>query len=542
MNTNYNTSPVPQYNNISIPPKHNKKLYDMNKKDIGLFLGIIITVFCVMRLGVFGGFNIGFSASVTAFLIIAFFAVAKKKGFSKIFNTFLLLLSVTLCVSFSFNDDGLIKFFDVLMILVLCIVSFFEISGNGINGKDGYKEVLNAVLLSLIGSVENILTPYISIKNESKSGKYKGFIQVFIGCIIALPLLCVILPLLISSDLAFENLLKTLFSDVVSLLICLVLTVFLTPVTYSYIMALRKNASEKKNIDFSGIENKAPATVINTVLSFISVSYILYLVSQLAYITKAFSFLLPDDYSVAEFARDGFFQMLVITIINIFVVGIACVLTKRKDGKNCLNIPTKILCLFLLLFTLFYIINAFIRMAQYIGVYGLTYLRVTTSVFMIMTFLITLIILVKLFVKKIPYARIILAVSSFTLIFLSFCPANRIVSDYNTYCYTTGKIKTYENSDVALLNYSDIEKVLNDKTADKNTKELYLKGLITKLENDYTNAVYFDENDKIYLEQSKHNGINYNSVSYKEYKAQKRLFDKYYKYVEKNIYNYEEIG
>lgn len=538
MNTNYNTSPVPQYNN-TVPTRKSKKLYEMNKKDIGLFLGVIVTVFFCLRLGVFGGFNLGFSATLAVFTVLIFCFVIKKTGFSKIYNSFLFILSLALCVSFSFNDDVLIKFFDCIMILLLNILSYFELSANGITEKGTYKELLNAGIISLIGSAENLLTPYISIKNESKSGKYKCFVQVFIGCVIALPFLCVILPLLVSSDIAFEKLLETIFSNVAVLLVCLVITVFITPLTYSYIMALRKNALQNKNIDFSHIEKKTPATIINTVLSFISVCYIMYLVSQLAYITKAFSFLLPEDYSVAEFARDGFFEMLVITIINCLVVGTACVLTKRKNGKTNLNIPTKILCLFLLLFTLFYIVNAFIRMAQYIDVFGLTYLRVTTSVFMIMIFIITLVILLKLFVKKLPYARIILAVTAFTLIFLSFCPAKTIFSQYNASCYKNEKIKEFTSGDIELLNYSDIEFLLKSENIDKETKTLYLTGFVQKLESEFTDTVYFDENEKMHLEQSNHSGINYNSASYKNYKAQKRLFEKYKNFVEKNIYDFE---
>ena len=44
-------------------------------------------------------------------------------------------------------------------------------------------------------------------------------------------------------------------------------------------------------------------------LGMISLVYVLYLVSQLAYFSGGFSGILPKGYTMAEYARRGFFEM-----------------------------------------------------------------------------------------------------------------------------------------------------------------------------------------------------------------------------------------
>ena len=141
---------------------------------------------------------------------------------------------------------------------------------------------------------------------------------VIAGIAISIPLLCIVLPLLSSSDIAFASMVKSIFKNAGLLLLSLIIAVIIFPTVYSYNFSMKKQrAEETVNKKATG---KLPNIIFNIVLGAVSFVYCAYAVSQLAYITKAFAFLLPEDFTAAEFARSGFFQMGVISFINFFLL------------------------------------------------------------------------------------------------------------------------------------------------------------------------------------------------------------------------------
>lgn len=416
-----------------------KPTVQLNKKDGVFFLIAFLSAFLISRFGFFGGMNLGFSiAAVFAFstaLGYTFYKGAKNKPcFFVIF-----VLTTALCVSFSFNDDALIKFCDVLFLIFLSFVTLGGLSGSQHNTDGGLMFAADALSVGVISTAKHVGLPLRSLRSAAKDGKHRALLNVLIGLLIALPLICVILPLLSSSDMAFEGLLKTVFTNLAAVLVSLLFAVLFTPFKYSYELGLAKGldraTDENRKAEKTG---KIGPALINTVLAAVAVCYAVYLFSQLAYIAKAFAFLLPADYSTAEFARRGFFEMTVIAFINLVLIAVCGLSVEHREGK--LPFTTKILLIFLNCFTLFFIISAFSRMAQYISLYGLTRLRVLTSVFMAMLFVIFVILLLRLFLKKLPYMKAIIIVCGLTLLSVSFCDVNTVIAKYNYNAYLNGKI------------------------------------------------------------------------------------------------------
>ena len=200
---------------------------------------------------------------------------------------------------------------------------------------------------------------------------------------------------------------------------------------------MKKKDLAEKNV--KEIPDKVSKVILNTILSATALVYLAYLISQLAYITKAFAFLLPDNYSAAEFARSGFFQMGVIAFINFVILFLCATLVKKTESKKIPD-STKSLLIFLCLFTVFYISTAFVKMMKYISLYGLTRLRVLTSIFMLMLAVIFIIILLRLIFTNLKYIKAIILVCTITMISVSVIDINTVIANYNYEAYKAGKI------------------------------------------------------------------------------------------------------
>lgn len=430
-----------------------QKLYPVLKGDFVSFLLTFLSIFTLIKVGAFNGFNFGFTLGGVAICLCSFIYLYNKKSSDKIFNLVLLICVIALLCSFSLTDDVLLKFLCILFLIFISVLMFGGVSGN-LSIKTGtYAYVIDGVLKGLNAIFDKFLLPFSSVKASAKGEKAKNFISVLIGGGVALPVLFVVIPLLTSSDIAFENMLSSIFVNGASIVGALVLTVVVTPLVFAFMFAMKKQAVADRGFGNVKIK-KFPMMLINTFLSVISVVYIAYLFSQLAYITKAFSFLLPEDYTAAEFARSGFFQMGVIAFINLIILAVSATLVKRQGKK--IPVSTKGLLTFLCCFTCFYIATAFVKMMQYIALYGLTRLRVLTSAFMLMLCVIFIIVLVRLFFSRLKYIKAVILVCAVTLTAVSVVDINTIIAEYNYNAYKAGETEQIDIEQLATLGVSSI--------------------------------------------------------------------------------------
>lgn len=439
INTQINTNTPTINTNSSFKPKKVNPftMVEFTKKDlIGLAISAVL-LFLVSYLGIINLFNFGFTVTMGVFTVFVYIYLYKKQANSKIFNNFSLISALLLISSFSINNDGLIKFISVLYLAFLLVISFSGVSGNNKDSDSNYNWFFGAFIKPSLSTLSNIFTPFMSAKNSVKSGKGKNVSSVLIGVLVAVPVLFVIVPLLSSSDIAFEAVISKIFTNTSLIISSLVLTGILLPVFYSLIFYLEKSSlvdveDKKKDI------KKLSVMGINSFLISISFVYLFYLFTQLAYIVDAFAFVLPEDYTAAEFARSGFFQMAVIVFINFVILGVTAIKVKRENAK--LPNSTKAILLFISSFTIFYISTAIIKMAKYISLYGLTRLRVLTSVFMIMLAIIFVLIILKLIITKFKYVKPIIVVCTLTLLSISMININTVIAEYNYSAYKAGKI------------------------------------------------------------------------------------------------------
>ncbi len=467
-----------------------KKLYEIKKSDIAALILTVLSLFFICRVGIMGGFNIGLSVSLIALFSLSFIYLWKKNIKNKIFSVVLFICGILLCCVFGFSSHGLMKFCTILYLPFLCAFALCIVSG-AVSPKNGTYTVYAEVIFKIFdGLFLKLETLFKSFTEKIKSGKNQKFVYILIGLGISVPLVCVILPLLTSSDIAFGNMVGKLFANIGLLVGSFAFACVFTPFVYSFMVSVKKGTDgEALKINNSG---KVDYIVFNVILSVVCAIYTAYLFSQLAYITKAFSFLLPEDYSAAEFARSGFFEMGIISFINCLILGAVVVFTKRKNCK--LPKSTKCLLVYLILFTCFYISTALIKMLKYISIYGLTTLRVLTFVFMVMLAIIFIIFLLRLISSKVKYVRAVILVCTAALMLVSVVDINSIIAEYNYSEYKKGNIEidVYQIADMGISAVPTLVKLTEDK--DKVVSEYALYRLLETVDYDiYFNFLYEDE-------------------------------------------------
>lgn len=439
--------------NRVVPPlkKQERTVFELKDREITFVILFCITAFLFAALALWGGFQIGFTVTMLFALVVFTLYLYDKGTKIKVYSLLCGLLSAVGSISFAITSNGTVRFFSFWVVLFLAMVWF-----HGLVSKYPEKSDLGIVKMlwhSLNrGFFVNIPKSMVSLFSGKEKG-HKRFSSILIGLATALPVLLVVIPLLISSDEAFAGFIKTVLGDISEILGKLVVGVLVAPFVISYGFTLKKEAMcESKQSTFKGVEN----TIVITFLSTLSVCYVAYLVSQLAYFFSAFSGFLPKDYefTMAAYARRGFFEMSAIAAINIVIIFAALLLSKKQEAKIC--VASRILGTFIGIFTLIIIATAFSKMYMYIVNFGLTKMRILTSAFMVFLAIVFVVIMLRLYFSKIRVLEIALITAGAVLSILGIANVNHVVADYNYNAYVDGKL---EEIDVETIYHQGAEGV-----------------------------------------------------------------------------------
>ena len=263
---------------------------------------------------------------------------------------------------------------------------------------------------------------------------------------IILPVAAVLIVLLMRADAAFEGLMDMLpDTDWSEPVISLFFGVFAGWILYSRGVGLKYGEKNgKARPPFRGFS----AITVNILLGTVCLIYAVYLLSQLAYLGGGFAGILPDGYTLAEYARRGFFEMAWLSFINLGLMCLAMGLVEKKAGAPAL---TRGLCLFLGLAALFLIAAASAKMLLYIGGYGLTRKRVLTEVFMLWLGVTTILVSVWLFKPRFPYMKgaVICALILGCVTF--WADVDTQVARYNVRAYQSGQLETIDMGHMSSL-------------------------------------------------------------------------------------------
>lgn len=408
--------------------------FNLSKKDTVFFLlAIIFSVFSAI-FGIFGGFAIGYSISM-ALMNLLFICYVFKGGKNKISSIFYGILSLLNSAVFVCTTNSSVRFFSVIISFLISIVCFSSFA----NGRTKSNRQTLGVFFSAVTSVKNIP---LAIKSlfSSEDGNKKTFGKVLIGLVCSIPVLMLVIPLLISSDYAFRGMMTNIFSNTISTIFKTIFGLHLSLFVITYGFSLKSGRTEElKESRFKGIEN----VYIISFLSTVSVVYLLYLFSQLAYFFSAFKGFLPNgEITYAQYARKGFFEMCAVAVINLFLVFLSLLLSKKENGNVCNGI--KAILTFISVFTLIIIATAISKMVLYIGTYGMTVLRLTTSSFMLFLAIVFVSTVLRIYIIKVNIIKTALITACFIILTLGIANVNAVCARYNYEAYKAEKLETID--------------------------------------------------------------------------------------------------
>lgn len=408
-----------------------KMLDDFQYFGIGCFLyGILFTI-CLYK--GFHGISLPMlSLATMAFLLPGFKRLDVKTGKNPWFYlSAWLILSVSNCLTGSqvlifFNVCGIL-----LLLLSFLLTNFCDTKGWGM-GK-----FFGEMFLAPFAAVAYMGYPFKSagqfFKNRKKGdSKLAGYI--WLGIFISIPLLIVIIGLLVSADAVFRNLFENIFSYTRlperPFYMCVLLVV---GILGSYgIMAYLADG----NINNAVPEKKSWEPVVGiTFLSIITFVYLVFSVIQISYLFLG-NFDLPEGYTYAAYAREGFFQLLYVCLINLVII-LVCVSRFRE------NITLKLILTVFSCCTYIMIASSALRMILYVESYQLTFLRILVLWALVVIAVLLVGCMITIYKKGFPLLQYITAAVTIFYIAFSLAKPDYFIAKYNL---------TY-NRDVVDLSY-----------------------------------------------------------------------------------------
>ena len=352
------------------------------------------------------------------FLIISFMMMIIHNIKMDSYIKYFIIPSILLIISFiylirKFDIDNNKKYYFLLIPIILILVSYLVI--DIADSNIFLNIIILPVILSLFfsgttndnyvinrGFIKNFFRLFPGhlltnlsclklVKDNKKKKKSSNVKYIIIGFFIGLPIVGIILSLLTSGDAYFNVFTNKVFGFVSSLFsidnfignIIIVVVSFI--ILFSIFVNILKN---RFNIDKIKDNKSINSYIVSTILIMVNLVFVLFLVSEISKLTVNFLHV-PTLYTYAEYAREGFFELLGVTVINMIIIGYLSYYTNLvKDNKLI-----KILVLLLCLFSILLIFNSYYRMFLYINRFGFTILRSQVILFLFMEFILFFIII-----------------------------------------------------------------------------------------------------------------------------------------------------
>lgn len=424
-----------------------------------LFLSILHSI-------LFFGQDLGISVLLFAIPAV-FLLIMMLKEHNKIKNDKALYLAIPILLLSStylfFNNE----FFNVINMIaipfLLGVMIVWTISDT-FKIRTLFGKSVNLVIGSLefIPNVLKRIKEALVLKKNDEEDKNKKIKQIGIGILCSLPLLIIILALLISADGIFANMFGELYDQIMYIFnvefwlrIILIAIVFIYLVCIIYNIVFKESTLNSDNSNPFTWNLKVDGTIVNTVLTIINVVYLLFSSIQILYVVR-YLFINPlsmtSDFEFAEYARQGFFQLMLVSFINFVIIIIT---NSNNKEKNIDNKYTKIMNVLMSVFTIIIAVSAFMRMSLYEREYGYTFLRL--MVYVILTTEIIMIIPTIIYIIKGKFnifkTYFIIAITMYTIV--NFINIDATIARKNVNRYIEQKdISTKREIDFSYLRYN----------------------------------------------------------------------------------------
>ncbi len=418
---------------------------NLSRKEAIIFLvcGAVLSFFYSIC---FSGIDVVPQLSFSVFCPIAFLILtAVLKYIGLLNNKKALLLIVPVLIVSVFNSIFNLNLFSYSNVLVMHVL-FAVFVYTAINKQNQDLFSLNGLIILLRTMAGNWIVIFsafhmLSSKKHNDSGSKTGR-KILIGVSLAVPVLFLIIPLLMSADMVFDKLATNFISNL--LIIDRINIPFLLSVAIAWIYAAgyvyqsKKIAQGVSSIEFPNINGDK--VICATFLIIVNTIFLLFTLVQVAYLFTGGLMTLPEGMVYSQYAREGFFQLLFVTVINFSVIIVfMCVLKGTAESKLL-----TFLMLMLCGFTGVLIASSFYRMYLYIDVFGHTILRLSVLTFLFMEVVLICITVLKLLNNKIPFIKWFVITCFVFYLAVNYSGSDYLATKLNINMFLSGKIDSID--------------------------------------------------------------------------------------------------
>lgn len=429
------------------PQPAQTRTFVADKRDKAMALGMFLITFLGTEVfGIFAAPGI-FGVGVTLLTILytaalVWYARSSERQLSRE-TYFWLAIMVLSAVPYTFvYNQSLLWFHPVFLRLTVLYATIVSLQAL-IRGRTSEYVLFDGINMVLLVPFHNFDMQWRIARQEIKKMKFVNTVlKSILGLLVAIPLLFIVTSLLSAADERFGELLVTITQKIGSDFFRIIWSFFLSLPVGCYLFGLLYGAAHKQGTDTikaDRVESVCaacgviPAASVYAVVSAVCVIYTLFISLQGGYYLSALNGVLPAGFTYSEYARQGFFELIMVSLINLGIIGAAQLFCRRKGRiLKGFNILLSVL-------TLFLIGTALTKMFLYIDVHGLTPLRVIPSVFMLfMTFVFALIILSQF--RSVPVVRLSICAFAIGYTALSFANMDGVIARYNLSRYQAGTL------------------------------------------------------------------------------------------------------
>lgn len=240
----------------------------------------------------------------------------------------------------------------------------------------------------------------LGIKRNGFIARHQASPQVVRGVLIALPVLLLFAILFSSADLVFRDFITGVFSfEVNAELVWRTFWILVVAITFFGLFGLfeRKEdtAQQQEEPAKVGRGGHVEASIL---LGSLNGLFLIFIIVQLAYLFGGAANVVGGEFTFAEYARKGFFELVAVAALSFLLIFVTEHVLKRDGQKHSLQF--KVLSGALIVQVLIVVLSALKRLQLYEGAYGYTSPRLYAHVFIIWLAVVFIALMYKILADK----------------------------------------------------------------------------------------------------------------------------------------------
>ena len=217
-----------------------------------------------------------------------------------------------------------------------------------------------------------------------------------------------------------------------------------------------------------------PVALVAAALTPILAIYVIFFISQWDYYVSAFTGIRPEELTYSDYAREGFFQLLAVTVINAVLSVGAATLTKRRPAdpdrpnRDRTHPVTRIYMAVMALSTLVLIATALAKMMLYVDTYGMTRKRTYATWLMLLLAVCFVAVILRQIFARLNLTGALLAIFLTFFVAVSVVNVDSLIMKYNVSAALDGNLRAMQGEVLTDCGYSGVLAALDfmETTAD----------------------------------------------------------------------------